>query len=69
MKTKKAAWLVAAVTSATTAVFIAAAIMDRISGATMVDVGALLITGVLAGLFLGLGLTSNQPNPNPERSS
>ena len=63
METVKLVWLVAAGTSASTAIFIAA-IMDHIPGATVVDVGALLITGVLAGLFLSLGLKSSRPSPN-----
>jgi hypothetical protein len=66
MKSKKAAWLVAATTSAMTALFIAAAIMDHIAGVTIVDVGALLITGILTGLFLGYYLASNKSGPSPE---
>jgi hypothetical protein len=64
MKSTQVAWLMAAITSATTGVFIAAAIMDRFSGVTIMDVGALLVTGVLAGLFLGFGLRFHRHLPN-----
>ncbi len=61
MQAKRTAWLTAAVASATTAVFIAAAIMDHVSGVTVVDVGALLVTGIFAGLFLGFALMHPRP--------
>jgi hypothetical protein len=61
MQTQRTAWLTAAATSATTAVFVASAIMDHGSPVTVVDVGALLVTGILAGLFLGFALRCRRP--------
>jgi hypothetical protein len=52
----KTAWLVAATASATMLVFIAAQVIAVIPNATVIDVGALAITGVLTGLFLAFAL-------------
>ena len=52
----KAAWLVGAATSGTLLVSIAAKVIEILPNATVVDVGALAITGVLTGLFLAFGL-------------
>jgi hypothetical protein len=48
---------------ATTAVFIAAAIMDHGEGVTVIDVGALLVTSILAGLFLDFALRHPRATP------
>ena len=58
--TRRNTWLIAATSSATMLVFIAAKVGDIIPNATAVDVGALAITGVLTGLFLGFGLTRDR---------
>ena len=59
----RTAWLVGAMTSGTMLILIAAKVGDVIPNATVVDVGALAITGVLTGAFLALGLT---PEPSDE---
>jgi hypothetical protein len=58
----KIAWLVAATTSGTMLVLIAAKVSDLLPNATIVDVGALAITGVLTGMFLAFGLTAADTN-------
>lgn len=52
----KTAWLVAATTSGTMLVFIAAKVSDILPNAIAVDVGALAVAGVLTGLFLAFAL-------------
>jgi hypothetical protein len=53
MKNPKSAWLLAATTTVVVAVLEAATALRMIPGTTTVDVGALLITGFLVGLFTG----------------
>jgi len=57
----RTAWLVAATTSGTMLIFIAAKVSDLIPNATAVDVGALAVTGILTGVFLAFGL---KPSPS-----
>ncbi len=44
-------------------VFIAAKVLELIPGATVIDVGAIAVTGILTGLFLGFGLTLRRHQP------
>jgi len=57
MKNPKHAWLLAAVVAAVVGVAEAATVLRLIPGTTVVDTGALLFTGFLAGLFAGFYLT------------
>lgn len=54
-------WFLAAWTSAMTLVSIAATVVQQLPDATVIDVGAVAVTGILTGLFLGLGLARRQP--------
>jgi hypothetical protein len=56
MKNARHAWLLAAVVAAAAGVAEAATVLRLIPGTTVVDAGALLFTGFLAGLFLGFHL-------------
>lgn len=53
MKNPKSPWFLAAMTTVVVAVVEAATILRMIPDTTIVDVGALLFTGFLAGLFTG----------------
>lgn len=55
--TIKTVWFIAATTSGTMLVSIAAKVIDVLPNATVIDVGALAITGILTGLFLAFALT------------
>jgi uncharacterized membrane protein YraQ (UPF0718 family) len=57
MKNPKSPWLLAAMTTAVVAVVEAATVLRMIPDTTIVDVGALLFTGFLAGLFMGFHVT------------
>lgn len=57
MKNPKSLWLLAAVTTIVVAVAEAAATIHLIPGTTIVDTGALLAAGFLAGLFMGFHIT------------
>jgi len=54
------AWLVAATTSGMMLISIGAKVADLIPNATVVDAGALAVTGILTGLFLALAV---KPSP------
>lgn len=54
----RTAWLMAATTSGTMLLLIAAKVGSLIPTATAVDVGALAATGVLTGVFLAIGLAA-----------
>jgi hypothetical protein len=56
MENAKHAWLLAVVVTAAVGVAEAATVLRRIPGTTIVDTGALLFTGFLAGLFMGFYL-------------
>jgi len=53
MKNPRSSWLLAAATAIVVAVAEAATIIRLIPGTTILDTGALLVTGFLAGLFAG----------------
>ncbi len=53
MKNPKSMWLLAAVVTAGVGVAEAATVLHLISDVTVVDTGALLFTGFLAGILLG----------------
>jgi hypothetical protein len=53
MRNPGSPWLLAAVTTIVVAIAEAATIIHLIPGTTIVDAGALLVTGFLAGLFMG----------------
>jgi hypothetical protein len=57
MKNSRHAWLLAAVVTAVVGVAEAATVLRLIPGTTIVDTGALLFTGFLAGLFAGFCIT------------
>jgi hypothetical protein len=71
MKNSKSPWLPAAVTTIVVAVAEAATIIHLIPGTTIVDTGALLFTGFLAGLFMGFHIAHRQSasTDQPGRSS
>jgi hypothetical protein len=71
MKSPKHAWLLAAVVTAVVGVVEAATVLRLIPGTTVVDTGALLFTGFLAGLFAGFYLTrpSAESTDRRDRSS
>jgi hypothetical protein len=56
MKNAKRTWLLAAVVTAGVGVAEAATVLHLIPGTTIIDTGALLFTGFLAGLFTGFHL-------------
>jgi hypothetical protein len=56
MKNTRHLWLLTAVVTAGVGVAEAATVLRLVPGTTVVDTGALLFTGLLAGLFLGLFL-------------
>ena len=58
MKNARHIWLLAAVITAAVGVAEAATILRLIPGTTIVDTGALLFTGFLAGLFLGFDVAN-----------
>ncbi|MCB1033332.1 MAG: hypothetical protein KDD47_05810 [Acidobacteria bacterium] len=58
MEPKRTVHFTVSATSSLFGVWIASTLMQRVPGVTLIDAGALLVTGVLAGLFLGLGLGS-----------
>jgi len=60
MKNPKHTWLLAAITTAVVAVAEAATVLHLIPGTTIVDTGALLLTGFLAGLFMGFHIAHRQ---------
>lgn len=60
MKDSRDPWLLAAVTAAVVGVAEAGAILRLIPGTTLVDTGALLVTGFLAGLFTGFHVARRQ---------
>ena len=55
-QTARTVWLVAAMTTGTMLVFIGATVVDLIPEATVIDVAALALTGILTGFFLALAL-------------
>ena len=57
-RTVRSAWLTAAATSGTVLLFVGAKVLDIVPRVTAMDVGAVAVTGVLTGLFLGFGLRS-----------
>jgi len=54
MRSLRSPWLLAAAIASVVAIAEAAAIMHLIPGTTLIDTGALILTGFLAGLFTGL---------------
>jgi len=56
MENLKSPWLLAALTTGAVAIVEAATVLRMLLGTTIVDVGALLVTGFLAGLFTGFHL-------------
>jgi len=60
MKNPRWPWLLAAATAIVVAVAEAATIVHLIPGTTIVDIGALLLTGFLAGLFMGFHIAHRQ---------
>ena len=60
MKTARSPWLPAAVTAIVVAVAQALTIMHLVPGTTVIDIGALLLTGFLAGLFMGFHIARRQ---------
>jgi hypothetical protein len=56
MKNGRHGWLLAAVVTVGVGVVEAATVLRLVPGTTVVDTGALLFTGLLAGLFLGFHL-------------
>jgi hypothetical protein len=56
MKNPKSPWLLAAIVTVAVAIVEGATVLRMVPGTTLVDVGALLFTGFLAGLFLGFYL-------------
>jgi hypothetical protein len=56
MTNPKNPWLLAAITTAAVGAPEAATILHLIPGTTIIDTGALLLTGFFAGLFTGLHL-------------
>lgn len=58
----RSAWFVAAMISGMTLVSIALKVSDRIPNVTFVDVGAVVITGILTLVFLTLGLLPSPQN-------
>lgn len=60
MKNPRSPWLAPAATAVIVAVAEAAAIMHLIPGTTILDTGALLLTGFLAGLFMGFHIAHRQ---------
>jgi hypothetical protein len=57
MKNGRHVWLLAAVVAAAVGVAEAATVLRLIPGTTVVDTGALLLTGFLASLFAGFYIT------------
>jgi hypothetical protein len=57
MKNGRRMWLLAALVTAVVGVVEAATVLRLIPGTTVVDTGALLFTGFLAGLFAGFYIT------------
>jgi hypothetical protein len=60
MDRPKSPWFLAGAVAILVAVVEAATIMRLIPGTTIVDTGALLITGFLAGLFMGFHIKRRQ---------
>ncbi len=60
-QTTRTAWLVAATISGATLFAIAANVNGLIPNATVVDFAALVVTGILTGYFLALGLWPAHP--------
>ncbi len=56
MRNPKHPWLLAALVTAAVGVVEAATVLHLIPGTTIIDTGALLFTGFLAGLFTGFHL-------------
>jgi hypothetical protein len=56
MKNPKRMWLLAALVTAAVGIVEATTILHLIPGTTIIDTGALLFTGFLAGLFTGFHL-------------
>lgn len=56
-------WFLAAGTSAMTLLSIAATVVQRLPDATVIDIGAVAVTGILTGLFLGFGLARHERLP------
>ncbi|MCU0917108.1 MAG: hypothetical protein MUC88_21480 [Planctomycetes bacterium] len=71
MKNPKSMWPLAAVVTAGVGVAEAATVLHLIPGTTVVDTGALLFTGFLAGIFLGFHLAhpAARSTAQGERSS
>ncbi len=67
MQNPKHAWLGAAAVPAGAGVAEAATILHLVPGITIVDTGALLLTGFLAGLFLGFHLAWRQAMSTDQR--
>jgi hypothetical protein len=56
----KSPWFLAGAVATLVAVVEAATIIHLIPGTTIVDTGALLVTGFLAGLFMGFHIQGRQ---------
>ena len=52
----RTAWLVSATISGAMCIFVAAKVGELVPNATIVDVGAVALLGILTGVFLALGL-------------
>lgn len=68
-KTKRgsihSSWFVATVACTGVTIFIASKVMDLSPDVTIVDVGALTVAAVSAGLFLGFSLMSHELDKSP----